>query len=242
MKETTREEMEMGDEEKPKLTISINPPPQDGRCEVCGKHASEVKPFGGPGDPLVGDFTGARLLKNFRNIFPVSMDLITERSEFGKSATCEGHKFKAYLRVGRKEIRVDGYIQEELWECTKQNEKAFNEYTLREDKKKEFLEKYGTEAYRKLHDTVSMMLHGISDTISASWECRDCICLSGWDAFFRSYKKFEVTFRECCELDVEYHYGPSEHDLEVYLEENLWEGIAVVSIKEVPNDYKKREE
>jgi hypothetical protein len=69
----------MAEEEKPKLTISINPPPQDGRCEVCGKHASEVKPFGGPGDPLVGDFTGARLLKNFRNIFPVSMEKVSDK-------------------------------------------------------------------------------------------------------------------------------------------------------------------
>ncbi len=46
--------------------ISVNPPPADGRCYVCGKHMSELKPFGGPGDPLVGDFTGELLVKSWR--------------------------------------------------------------------------------------------------------------------------------------------------------------------------------
>lgn len=32
----------------------IRGPPRDERCEVCGRHISEPKPFGGPGDPLVG--------------------------------------------------------------------------------------------------------------------------------------------------------------------------------------------
>ena len=48
--------------------IYINPPPSDGRCEGCGRHVSELKPFGGPGDPLVGDFTGELLLKHFRSL------------------------------------------------------------------------------------------------------------------------------------------------------------------------------
>jgi len=47
-------------------TILINPPPSDGRCEGCGKHISKLKPFGGAGDPLVGDFNGAILLKTYR--------------------------------------------------------------------------------------------------------------------------------------------------------------------------------
>lgn len=51
---------------KPGL-ININPPPRHGKCECCGKHISELKPFGGPGDPLVGDFTGAYLVKKFRS-------------------------------------------------------------------------------------------------------------------------------------------------------------------------------
>jgi hypothetical protein len=50
--------------------INLNPPPEDGRCECCGRHISELKPFGGPGDPLVGDFSGAYLIKKFRDIEP----------------------------------------------------------------------------------------------------------------------------------------------------------------------------
>ena len=48
----------------------INAPPSDGRCDVCGRHMSELKPFGGPGDPLVGDFTGELLVKKFRYDWP----------------------------------------------------------------------------------------------------------------------------------------------------------------------------
>jgi hypothetical protein len=50
--------------------VSLNPPPDDGRCNVCGRHMTELTPFGGPGDPLVGDFTGEKLVKNFRPDFP----------------------------------------------------------------------------------------------------------------------------------------------------------------------------
>jgi len=51
---------------KPKDGINISPPPADGRCEGCGRHLSELKSFGKARDPLVGDFDGALLLKNFR--------------------------------------------------------------------------------------------------------------------------------------------------------------------------------
>lgn len=51
---------------KDKPVFHINPPPSDRRCECCGKHVSELKAFGGAGDPLVGDFTGSLLVKNFR--------------------------------------------------------------------------------------------------------------------------------------------------------------------------------
>ena len=51
---------------RPTHGLSINPPPADGRCQVCGRHMSELKPFGGPGDPLVGDFSGELLLRTYR--------------------------------------------------------------------------------------------------------------------------------------------------------------------------------
>ena len=56
-----------GDEDlKLRPGININAPPSEGRCHCCGRHLSELKPFGKAGDPLVGDFDGALLLKNFR--------------------------------------------------------------------------------------------------------------------------------------------------------------------------------
>lgn len=63
----------IGKEENWKQTgcFIINPPPPDGRCEVCGRHLRELKPFGGPGDPLVGDFSDELLVKTFRPDFPL---------------------------------------------------------------------------------------------------------------------------------------------------------------------------
>jgi hypothetical protein len=52
----------------------INPPPKDGRCEVCGRHMSELRPFGGPGDPLLGDFSGELFVKNYRRGAPYDED------------------------------------------------------------------------------------------------------------------------------------------------------------------------
>lgn len=51
---------------KKKPIICINPPPRDERCECCRRYISKLKPFGKAGDPLVGDFDGALLLKTFR--------------------------------------------------------------------------------------------------------------------------------------------------------------------------------
>ena len=48
----------------------INPPPQDGRCTCCGRHISELKPFGKAGDPLIGDFDGEYLVKTWRPAGP----------------------------------------------------------------------------------------------------------------------------------------------------------------------------
>jgi len=60
----------MSETEKPteKPKIYINPPPQDKKCERCGKHISELKPYGKEGDPLVGSFDGALLVKTFRSM------------------------------------------------------------------------------------------------------------------------------------------------------------------------------
>ena len=102
-------------ETKQNLKISINPPPQDSCCECCGRNVKDLKPFGKAGDPLVGDFDGALLVKTFR-----SMALKLSNKELNK-------KFKDVQEKGF-------YIQ-------------------------------------------------LMDTISASWECRECIVLNEIDYF-----------------------------------------------------------
>jgi hypothetical protein len=55
---------------EPRKGMSINPPPSDGKCMCCGRHLEELSPFGGPDDPLVGDFAGALLIKKYRRCGP----------------------------------------------------------------------------------------------------------------------------------------------------------------------------
>ena len=50
--------------------IAINPAPRNMYCQICHRHVDELEAFGGPGDPLVGDFKGAKLVKHWREDFP----------------------------------------------------------------------------------------------------------------------------------------------------------------------------
>ena len=54
----------------PKCRFIISRPPRDGRCEVCGRHMSELAPFGGPGDPGEDDFAGELLVITSRPSIP----------------------------------------------------------------------------------------------------------------------------------------------------------------------------
>ena|SRR5208337_4839460 len=47
-------------------TLAKSTPPPDFRCDVCHKLVSELKPFGGPGDPLVGDHNGELVVEKWR--------------------------------------------------------------------------------------------------------------------------------------------------------------------------------
>ncbi len=67
--------------------ILINPPPNDGKCMICGRHVRDLEAFGGPGDPLVGDFSGAKLIKQYREQLP---DYITSSWECRDCAAREG--------------------------------------------------------------------------------------------------------------------------------------------------------
>lgn len=117
--------------------ISINPPPQNGKCECCGEHLSGLKPFGKAGDPLVGDFDGALLVKIFRSMAP--------KQEMFDISDCMGK---------------DGYLDEE-----------------------KFVKKYGKENLEEFYFRVQL-----ENSVSASWECRDCIIL-GDDGYFKLYFK-----------------------------------------------------
>jgi hypothetical protein len=48
--------------------VNLNRPPKDGRCECCGRHISELKPFGKARHPIFGDVEGALLIKRWRKL------------------------------------------------------------------------------------------------------------------------------------------------------------------------------
>jgi len=108
-------------------TISINPPPIDKKCMCCAKSVNELVPFGGMGDPLVGNFRGQLLVKIFRPMAPVSAE-----AEAKIASIKDWDKFE------------------------KENSKEADALNLYEQ---------------------------ASNTIGASWECRDCIILDD-DAYF----------------------------------------------------------
>lgn len=53
---------------RPELNVKF--PSWEDSCSCCLRHAGELKPYGGPDDPLVGDFTGAKLVKKYRPLGP----------------------------------------------------------------------------------------------------------------------------------------------------------------------------
>ena len=62
--------------------LNINPPPEDGTCDCCDRRLSELKPFGKAGDPLVGDFDGALLVKRWRPMAPPDEEAERNYEEF----------------------------------------------------------------------------------------------------------------------------------------------------------------
>jgi hypothetical protein len=117
----------MNEEAKPK--IYLNPPPADRKCMRCKKDLADLKPFGGAGDPLVGDFKGALLLKTFRSMY-------------------EGPPIEEYDEI------IDKMY-----------------YNSEEDNNMEALRKeYGEDMFNS-----ATLYAEMSNQVSASWECRECI-------------------------------------------------------------------
>ncbi len=83
----------------------INSPPSDGRCQCCGRHISELTPFGGPGDPLVGDFGGALLVKGYRPMGSYDHEAVEASKE------------------AEKQYKTDGYEDSEGWLVANYGEK-----------------------------------------------------------------------------------------------------------------------
>jgi hypothetical protein len=71
--------------------FNINPPPEDCRCDCCGRHISELTPFGKAGDPLVGDFDGELLVKTWRPTFPYNEQAEKAFKHVEKIMKEEGH-------------------------------------------------------------------------------------------------------------------------------------------------------
>jgi hypothetical protein len=114
------------EELEPLPGININPPPEDGRCHCCGRHISELNPFGGPGDPLVGDFTGALLVKMFRRFGPYDEEADKAFQEAESRYKEEGfeNEFDYLIHKHGPEkgeelnLRISAYCQTgSSWEC-----------------------------------------------------------------------------------------------------------------------------
>lgn len=141
----------------------INPPPDDGRCHVCGRHISELKPFGGPDDPLVGDFTGELLVKIWRREGPYDEEGEKALDEYEKeNSTPDG--FEQPIADGISDV----------------------EYEEREDPIHWFINKFGKEKGKRLY------FGGMaSSSYRSSWECRDCIVLDDDEYFEKSEQTSE---------------------------------------------------
>lgn len=140
----------------------INPPPSDGRCEVCRRHISELKPFGGPGDPLVGDFNGELLVKIWRHMAPYD--------EKAEKAWAE------YEKENPQRVKFEQPIADGI---------SHVEYEEREDPIQWFIAKFGEEEGKKLY--LSGQAYGCT---GASWECRDCIALDEDEYFEKLDEKY----------------------------------------------------
>ena len=127
----------------PKAKIWINPLPEDGRCECCRKHISELKPFGGPGDQLAGDLTEAKLVEKFRPEGPYDEEAEMAYAEAEKNYIAEDfdHPLDWLIcKYGRKKALELDYAVElyrtmvKSWECRDCAFLDVNEYFEKQDR------------------------------------------------------------------------------------------------------------
>lgn len=179
---------------KKKPILHINPPPQDRKCECCGIHMSKLKPFGGAGDPLVGDFKGSLLIKTFRAMANNKIDKIWNTKGMwikGKKLT-KAEKTEYEVLGDKQKVPELNYKKEIIKGChtihikllskTKQkrfkvlDKKHYDSFShLDEDK---FIKKYGKKELESYY-----FRDQLENTVEASWECRECIILDGDDFY-----------------------------------------------------------
>jgi hypothetical protein len=109
-----------------KFRNSLHAPPSDMRCMCCGRHISELQPFGKTGDPLFEDINGALLLKSLRRDVPYNEKAENAVEEAGKHYADDGYKNalewmeKKYGKEEAKEFYFwsEAYdIISDSWEC-----------------------------------------------------------------------------------------------------------------------------
>jgi hypothetical protein len=144
----------------PNGRIIINGPPKDGRCDVCGRHMSELTPFGGPGDPLVGDFSGELLVKKFRPAGPYDEEAMKAWEEYEKEFP---------LKIISEQPIADGI--------------SHIEYEKLAEPLHWFIAKFGKNKGEKLYWVG--LAYG---QVDPSWECRDCAVLD-LDQYFEKLKE-----------------------------------------------------
>lgn len=58
--------------------VDLNVRPEDGRCHCCGRYLDELEPFGKAGDPLIWDFDGCLLVRQWRPSAPPPPEKVRE--------------------------------------------------------------------------------------------------------------------------------------------------------------------
>ena len=148
---------------RPTCGFSINPPPEHDCCDVCGRHIDGLKLFGGPGDPLEGDFSGRLLLKIYRPMSPYDEEAQRAWDEYSKENPLL--------------VKFDQPIKDRV---------RYVEYEEREDPADWFIKKFGKEKGESLY-VRGMML----DSSRPSWECRDCVVLNDDEYFEKRHQRYK---------------------------------------------------
>ena len=101
-----------GNPEIVNLFPGINSPGPDLLCDCCRREFDQLPEYGGPGDPLVGDFRHARLVKVYRRTIP-------GYDQVGSTWLCRGcvvldyEEYFARIDSAEQSVRREGFRGEE---------------------------------------------------------------------------------------------------------------------------------